>query len=543
MMAERLAPSNCIIPLPSMPSTHSLWSPLRLPAFRGLWAGSAIYFTGNAMQVMAASWLMVELTGSSFLAALVQTAVFLPMFLLALPAGVLADTTDRRGLILKALAMQVGIVTLLALLALTGWAGPATLLLFTFAAGCCTALLSPAWNTSVADTVPREDMPQAITAMSIAWNSARALGPSIAGFLFAWLGAGWVFALAVATAVVMMQAVRRWPPAAHAKSPLPAERILSGTVAGLRYARHSPMILAQLLRTVAYSGAGSALWALLPAIAAQQLNLGAAGFGFLMGCLGTGAVAAGLVLGNLRARLGLERLVAIGCGVYALVMVIAAFVRVPAVVFVALTIGGAAWMAVMATFNTATQSSAPPWVRSRAVALHTVSALGSFAIGSAFWGAVSGVAGLAFALTLAAITMAAGVVLARWFPLRMGEAHEVTPVALWDDVFIKEQPRPDDGPISVEVSYPIRAGEAEEFLHAVSQLRATRRRDGATLWRVYRDLGDPSRYVERFIVASWADYLHQRARATLADREVEERVREFVRRGESVSTLHYIAER
>jgi MFS family permease len=527
----------------SVPS-HSIWSPLRLPAFRGLWAGSAIYFTGNAMQVMAASWLMVELTGSSFLAALVQTAVFFPMFLLALPAGVLADTTDRRRLILCSLGVQVGVVIVLALLAFAGWAGPATLLLFTFAAGCCTALLSPAWNTSVADTVPREDMPQAITAMSIAWNSARALGPSIAGFVFAWVGAGWVFALAVLSALAMMQAVRRWPPAAHAKSPLPAERLWSGTVAGLRYARHSPMILAQLLRTVAYSGAGSALWALLPAIAAQQLQLGAAGFGFLMGCLGTGAVATGLVLGKLRARLGLERLVAIGCIVFAAVMLIAAFVRVPWIVFIALAIGGAAWMAVMATFNTATQSSAPPWVRSRAVALHTVSALGSFAIGSAFWGAVSGIAGLAVALSVAALAMVGGIFLARSFPLRMGDAQEITPVASWDDTFIwKNQPLPDDGPISVEVAYRIRPGEAEEFLHAVSQLRASRRRDGATLWRVYRDLGDPSRYVERFIVASWADYLHQRARATLADQEMEARVREFLREGHAVTTQHYIAER
>ncbi len=523
--------------------SNSLWTPLRLPAFRGLWAGSAVYFTGNAMQVMAASWLMVELTGSSFLAALVQTAVFFPMFLLALPAGVLADTMDRRRLINTALGVQVGVVSLLALLALLGWAGPATLLVFTFAAGCCTALLSPAWNTSVADAVPREDMAQAITAMSIAWNSARALGPSIAGFIFAWLGAGWVFAVTVASALAMMQAVRRWPPAPHAKSPLPAERLWSGTVAGLRYARHSPVILAQLVRTVAYSGAGSALWALLPAIAAQQLKLGATGFGFLMGCLGTGAVAAGLVLGRLRARLGLERLVALGCLVFAAVMVISAFVRIPAVVFVALAIGGAAWMAVMATFNTATQSSAPPWVRSRAVALHTVSALGSFAIGSAFWGAVSGFAGLPTALSLAALAMAAGIFLAGQFPLRMGDAQEVTPVALWEDIFIKEQPLPDDGPISVEVSYRIRTGEADEFLHAVSQLRASRRRDGATLWRVYRDLGDPTRYVERFIVASWADYLHQRARATLADREVEARVHEFLREGESVTMQHYIAER
>ncbi|MEJ5990312.1 MFS transporter [Ramlibacter sp. PS3R-8] len=522
---------------------NSLFSPLRLPAFRGLWAGSAIYFTGNAMQVMAASWLMVELTGSSFLAALVQTAVFLPMFLLALPAGVLADTTDRRKLILRSLGVQVGVVMLLSVLALLGWAGPATLLLFTFAAGCCTALLSPAWNTSVADTVPREDMAQAITAMSIAWNSARALGPSIAGFIFAWLGAGWVFGVALLTALVMMQAVRRWPPAEHAKSPLPAERLWSGTVAGLRYARHSPMILAQLVRTVAYSGAGSALWALLPAIASQQLQLGAAGFGFLMGCLGTGAVAAGLVLGKLRARLGLERLVAMGCCIFAGVMLVSAFVRVPAAVFVALAIGGAAWMCVMATFNTATQSSAPPWVRSRAVALHTVSALGSFAIGSAFWGAVSGLAGLGVALGLAALAMVAGIALARPFPLRMGDAHEVTPVASWEDTFIQDQPMPDDGPISVEVSYRIRPGEAQEFLHAVSQLRASRRRDGASLWRVYRDLGDPSRYVERFIVASWSEYLHQRSRATLADQDVEARVKEFLREGEPVTTQHYIAER
>jgi MFS family permease len=522
--------------------SHSIWSPLRLPAFRGLWAGSAIYFTGNAMQVMAASWLMVELTGSSFLAALVQTAVFLPMFLLALPAGVLADTMDRRGLIMRSLAVQVGIVLVLTLLAIAGWAGPATLLVFTFAAGCCTALLSPAWNTSVADAVPREDMPQAITAMSIAWNSARALGPSIAGFVFAWLGAGWVFALTVASALAMMQAVRRWPPAAHVKSPLPAERLWSGTLAGLRYARHSPMILAQLLRTVAYSGTGAALWALLPAIASQRLQLGAAGFGFLMGCLGTGAVAAGLVLGKLRARLGLERLVAMGCVIFAAAMLVAAFVRIPAVVFVSLAIGGAGWMAVMATFNTATQSSAPPWVRSRAVALHTVSALGSFAIGSAFWGAVSGFFGLPFALSLAALAMVAGILLARPFPLRMGDAQEITPVALWEDTFIKDQPMPGDGPISVEVAYHINPGEAEEFLNAVSLLRAARRRDGATLWRVYRDLGDPSRYVERFIVASWADYLHQRARATLADQDVEARVREFLREDAPVTTQHYIAE-
>jgi len=524
-------------------SSDSLWSPLRRPAFRGLWTGSALYFTGNAMQAMAASWLMVELTGSSFLAALVQTAVFLPMFLLVLPAGVLADTTDRRNLIIKSLSVQAGIMAVLALLAMAGWAGPAVLLLFTFAAGCCTALLSPAWNTTVADAVPREEMPQAITATSIAWNSARAIGPSVAGFIFAALGAGWVFVVTVAAVLALIHAVRRWPPKPHAKSPLPTERLVGGTLAALRYARYSPIILAQLLRTVAYAGSGAALWALLPALASQQLKMGATGFGFLMGCLGTGAVAAGLVLGKVRARLGLERLVAIGCVVFALVMLVAALVRVQLVVFVALALGGAAWMAVMATFNTATQSSAPPWIRSRAAALHTVSALGSFAIGSALWGAISGAAGLPATLVMAALVMLGGVFLARALPLRMGDVQEVTPGAAWEELYVKDEPRPDDGPVAVELGYRIREGEADEFLHAITRLRDSRRRDGATIWRVYRDLVDPCRYVERFIVDSWADYLHHRARATLADQELEARVREFLRAGEAVEMKHYIAER
>lgn len=523
--------------------SHSVWSPLRRPAFRGLWTGSAVYFTGNAMQVMAASWLMVELTGSSFLAALVQTAVFLPMFLLALPAGVLADTTDRRRLITTALVVQAAILCALTLLAMVGWAGPGVLLVFTFAAGCCTALLSPAWNTSVADAVPRQDMPQAITAMSIAWNSARAVGPTIAGFIFALAGAGWVFAIAVASALAMLHAVRRWPPQPHPETRLPPERLWSGTMGALRYARYSDVIFAQLVRTIAYSGAGSALWALLPAIAAQRLQMGATGFGLLMGCMGTGAVAAGLVLGRVRARMGLEPLVATGCVVFALAMLAAAFVRIPAVVFVALALGGGAWMGVMATYNTATQSSAPPWVRSRAVALHTVSALGSFALGSAFWGAMSGAVGLPATLSIAALAMFAGVFLSRPLPLRMSDSNEITPVALWEELSVQHQPHPGDGPVAVELIYRVRDGEAQEFLSAVSQLRGPRHRDGATFWRIYRDLGDPSRFVERFIVSSWADYLRQRERATLADRQLEEHVREFLREGVPVVMQHYIAER
>jgi len=532
-------------PPPVTPSaaTPSPWAALRHPSFRGLWQSGGAYFVGNAMQTMAAAWMMVELTGSSFLAALVQTAVFLPMFLLALPAGVLADTTDRRRLILSALLVQAATAALLAALVMAGWAGPGSLLFLIFVAGSCTAVLSPAWNSAVGDSVPRTELPQAIIAVAIAYNAARALGPALAGVVFAQFGAAWIFVIAVATTLAMMHGIRRWPPRPHPPSRLPAERLWGGILSALRFARHSEIILAQLVRTVAYSGAGSALWALLPIIGQRQLGLGAEGFGLLMGCLGTGAVCAGLVIGRLRASAGLEPLVRAGCVVFALVMLVAAFAHQRPLVYAALLFGGGAWMAVMSTFNTATQTSAPPWVRARATAMHTLCALGSFAIGSAFWGAIASLFGLPTALCAAALCMAGGLLLARPFPLRMGAATEVSPVAPWEDLFVAQEPEPEAGPVAVEIGYRIRAEDTAAFLEAASRLRAPRRRDGATIWRLYRDLGDPSRYVERFIVTSWADYLHQRARATVADHDLELVVRGFLQDGEVVTMQHYIAER
>ena len=526
-----------------MTAATSPWSPWRQPAFRGLWLCGGVFFVGSGMQTMAAAWLMVELTGSSFLAALVQTAVFLPMFLLALPAGVLADTTDRRRLISGALIAQMAACGLLALLVLGGWGGPASVLFLVFICGCCTAVLTPAWNSSVVDPVPRHEWPQAITAISIAYNVARAIGPSLAGLLFARLGAGLVFSVTVLTTLVMWESIRRWPPRAHPPSRLPAERLWGGTLSGLRFAWHSRIILAQLVRVMAYSAAGAALWALLPVIAQRQLGTGAQGFGLLMGCLGTGGVVAGLVIGRLRARFGLDLIVAVSCLAFAAVMAVAAWVRVPLLVYGAMVVGGAAWMAAMSTFNTATQASAPPWVRSRAVALHIVASLGAYAFGSALWGAVSDIAGLTTALTLAAVLMAAGVLLVRPFPLRVGEAQEVTQGTPWDELFIEAEPSPEAGPVAVELGYRIIPGEDRDFLDTISLMKAPRRRDGATFWRIYKDLGEPSRYVERFIVSSWADYLHQRARATLADQALEAEIRAFLVPGESVHMSHYIAER
>lgn len=529
-----------------MSAYPSIWHPLRHPQFMGLWRSGAIYFVGNAMQAMAAAWMMVEITGSSFLAALVQTAVFLPMFLLSLPAGVWADITDRRRLILIALVVQACTGLLLTALALTGVAGPATLLILIFISGSCTALLSPAWNSTISDAIPRDELPQVITMVSMAYNGARAIGPALAGLVFAYASGAWNFAIAVASTLVMVHAIRRWPPSTHPPSRLPPERLWGGMLSALRFAWHSHTVLSQLVRTMAFSGAGSALWALLPVISQRQLGLGPAGFGLLMGCLGTGAVCTGLVVARVRARLGLEGLVRGGCLLFACVMVVAALGRSHVLVYAALFLGGGAWMAVTSTFNTATQTSVPPWVRARAVAMHTLCALGSFALGSALWGALSDLISLPFSLCLAAASMAVGLLLARPFPLRMGEAQDVTQAIPWEDLFITHEPAPEAGPVAVEIGYRIASGDAAAFLETIGHLRAPRRRDGATFWRIYRDLGDlgdSSRFVERFIVTSWADYLHQRARSTVADHDLEAHVRAFQHEGVPVTMQHYLAER
>jgi predicted MFS family arabinose efflux permease len=415
-------------------------------------------------------------------------------------------------------------------------------LLLVFVCGCCTAVLTPAWNSSVIDPVPRDEWPQAITAVSIAYNAARAVGPTLAGLLFALLGAGWVFAVTVATTLVMWESIRRWPPRPHAPSKLPPERLWGGTLSGLRFAWHSRMILAQLVRVTAFGAAGSALWALLPVIA-QRLGTGAQGFGLLMGCLGTGAVLVGLVLGRLRARFGLEVIVGASGVVFAAAMLVAALTQLAWFVYLWMLLAGAAWMSAMSTFNTATQASAPQWVRSRAVAMHMVAALGAFAMGSAFWGASSDLIGITPTLCVAAALMVASLLLARPMPLRMGALHEVTQATPWDELFIEAEPLPEAGPVAVEVGYRIAPGTDAAFLDAISRIKAPRRRDGATFWRVYKDLGEPSRYVERFIVESWAGYLHQRARATVADQALETEVRAVLAPGASARTSHYIAER
>ena len=488
----------------SATTAPSIRASLRPRAFRALLGGGTVYFIGNAMQAMAAAWLMVELTGSSFLAALVQTAVFLPMFLLSLPAGVLADTTDRRRLMLAALLMQAALVALLAAAAAgrLGRAGDAAVVhlrrrLLHGAAVAGVELRRRrrgAARRAAAGDHRRGDRLQ---------QRARAR-PRAGRLRVRLVGGGWVFVLAVVSTLAdvagdaPLAAARRIRRRACRPSACGAACSARCATRGTRRS-----ILAQLVRTVAYSAAGSALWALLPVIGQRQLGLGAAGFGLLMGCLGAGAVGGRPGASAACARgSGWSGWFAPGCVVFARRCWWPRSSRWP---LAGLRRAGGRRRRVDGgdvdlQHRHADQRAAVGALARRCDA-HAVRA-GSFAIGSAFWGAVSGLSACTVALLIARrCAWRPASLLARPFPLRMGEAHDVTPAALWEDLFVAARAGT-RRPARWRWRSPIASApsDAAAFLDAVSQLRAPRRRDGATFWRVYRDLGDPSRYVERFIV-------------------------------------------
>ncbi|HVZ45798.1 MAG TPA: MFS transporter [Ramlibacter sp.] len=518
-----------------------VWTPLAVAAFRGVWVAGTLFYIGNAMLNMAASWLMIEMTGSPFLSALVQTASFLPMFLLSLPAGVLADTADRVRLVSWVLGAYALLAAAFSALALGGLIGPAAVLAFTFTLGMCSALQTPSANAVGIDQVPPSLLAPSVTLIAMAFNAARAVGPALAGLLFAAVGGGAVFAVGVFTAVGLMAAVHRWPPPELTGQRLPPERMWNGIVTGLRYARHAPAIRSHLVRTVAFAISGASVWALAPAVA-QRLGLGATGYGLLMACMGSGAVTGGFFTGLLRARIGLERLTRACTMTFAVTILVCAFFGQREVVFPALFVGGAAWIGITASLNAAAQTGAPRWVRARVGSMHTVAALGSFAIGSAAWGALSSLVGVDGALVVSSAALVLTLLASRWFPLSVGAQEDAALAAPWAGLFVLREPEADAGPVAVEIAYHVADADVDDFLRTVRELSSFRRRDGAYFCRIYRDLGNPSRFVERFIVASWADHLRWRARATVRATALEERARQFQIRGEPVTTHCYLAQ-
>ena len=502
-------------------------SPLRHGRFRLFYAGSIAAALGYTMQATVAAWLMTTLTPSALMVALVQTASTAPSLLFGLLAGALADIVDRRRVVLITQGVLVVATLGLGVATLMGLIGPFTLLALTFLIGAGFTFYLPAQQSSVNDLVSRQDLPRAVALGAVAFNLARAVGPAMAGAIAAAIGTGNASLASACFFVVTIVAVSKWKKAPA--FPGVPERLFSGVWSGLRYARHSPLMRALIVRNLSFSICASALWALLPVIARDQLALGAGGFGLLSAGFGTGAVIGAMTIPRQIQRVSLNTVVSASILLWAAATVLIAFTATTTLALVGMFGAGAAWVGVLASLSAGTQSAAPAWVRARAVAMNLVAVQASLALGSALWGSLASLFTIQVALAVSASVMLLLLLLNRRVRVRLGNDADVTPGAQLPDLGLTAPPRPDDGPVLIQVEYRVAPENVAAFLRAIHAIERTRRRNGADDWRVFRDIAEEDCFVERYIISSWAEYVRQRSRMTVTDRQLQERVAKLQR--------------
>ena len=516
-------------PVPLTTSMHVLaarlleGSPLRHAGFRLFYFGSIGVALGYTMQATVAAWLMATLTPSALMVALVQTASTVPTLLFGLAAGALADIIDRRRIILGTQIVLLTATALVGVITLLGMIGPLTLLALTFVIGSGFTVYMPAQQASVNDLVARADLAPAVALSAVAFNVARAIGPALAGAVAAWVGTGSALLGSALFFIVMIVSVRRWKTPARVIPGVP-ETLASGMLSGLRYTRHSPPLQALIIRNVTFSICASSFWALLPVIARDQLGLGAGGYGLLSASFGIGAVVGALSIPRQLRLRSLNRVVGAGTVLSAAAMLLVGLTNITAIALVGAYCAGAAWVSVLASLSAGTQSAAPAWVRARAVAMNLVAVQASLALGSVVWGWLATLFGTHIALGASAGTMILLLALSRGVRVKLGEEADVTPGVQSAELVIKVEPRPDDGPVLIQLEYRIAPEQRAAFLRTIHSIEPIRRRNGASSWRVFRDLGEDGRFVERFIIESWAEYVRLRTRMMVADRRIEERI-------------------
>lgn len=518
----------------------SPWAPLRHRVFRMLWIASVVSNIGSWMHEVGAGWLMTSLAPSPLMVALVQAATTAPVFLLALPAGALADIVDRRRYLITSQVWMLVTAATLGALTLAGMTTAPILLVFTFALGIGTAMMMPAWGAITPELVQRDQLQAAIGLNTMGMNVARSVGPALAGLIVAAAGPGTVFMLNAVSFLAVIAALKRWQ-RAPSVSELPAERVVGAIRAGLRYARHSPELRAVLIRGAAFFVFASASWALLPLIVRQELRSGPGTYGLFLACMGLGAIAGALLLPRVHGRLSRDRIVAGATALYSIAMLALAHSGNVYTAGAAMLATGAAWISVVSPLMTAAQIALPGWVRARGLALFWVVFMGGMAAGSALWGQVASWIGIPYALTLAAIGALIGIAATWRYRIGQHDTQDLTPSMVWPTPMMPDELEVDRGPVMVTVEYQIDPARVHAFTHVMHQMRRLRRRDGAFMWELFNDIEDPGRMVECFMVESWLEHLRQHERVTVADRDVLERARAFHLGSERPKVAHLIA--
>jgi predicted MFS family arabinose efflux permease len=532
--------SNSSTASPAAPSRSAL-APLQFPVFRNVWAASTISNLGGLIQSVGASWMMTAIAQSADMVALVQASLALPIVLLALIAGAMADSFDKRRVMLGAQAFMLIASLALAACSWLDLITPWLLLAFTFLIGCGTALQGPAWQASVGDMVPRVHLTEAIGLNSMGFNIARCVGPAIGGLIVATAGAAAAFTANAASYIPLIFVLVRWrsqpPPQA-----LPRESLGLAVAAGIRYVWMSPALRRTLGRSAVFCFGAGAPMALMPLMAKHLLGGGPLIYGLLLGAFGFGAVGGALGTAQLHRRLTTEGIVRGASIVIALAVATSGFSSYLSITMLSLFLTGAAWVLVLSTLNVSLQLSTPRWVVARALSLFQMVAFSGIAAGSWLWGVIAERHTISTALIWASLALLLCVLIGRWLPLRQAEDLNLDPLGIWQVPQTAVPVEARTGPVVIAVEYKIHPDDVIEFLRAMNERGRIRRRDGARNWMLLRDLADPELWIERYNVPTWIDYIRHNSRLTQDDADIPARIR-ALHRGPDAPVVRRMIER
>jgi predicted MFS family arabinose efflux permease len=506
-------------------SADGVAAPLRHSVFRRIWLASLLSNLGLLIQGVGAAWAMTQMTSSADKVALVQTALMLPIMLISMPAGAIADMYDRRIVALVSLSISLAGATALAVMAWLGLVTPNILLAFCFIVGCGMALFGPAWQSSVSEQVPPETLPSAVALNGISYNIARSFGPAIGGIVVATAGAVAAFAANALLYIPLLVVLFLWRRVSE-PSRLPREKLSRAIVSGVRYIANSPSIRIVLTRTLVTGLLGGSVSALMPLVARDLLHGGAQTYGIMLGAFGMGAVIGALNIGEIRKRLSGEASVRTCAITMGLAIAVIAISSEPVITAAALVLAGSVWMLAVALFNIGVQLSAPRWVAGRSLAAFQAAIAGGIALGSWGWGHLTDLVGVETALLVSAASMALSPLLGLWLTMPpIGARNEAAESLADPEVRLPLTGR--SGPLVVEIEYRVAAENARIFHGLMQEVQLSRQRNGAYGWSIARDIADPELWTERYHCPTWLDYLRQRNRSTQSERELHRRAMAF----------------
>lgn len=514
-----------------MTERPSSLAPLSQPVFRAVWFASLASNLGGLIQSVGAAWLMTSISPSADMVALVQASTALPIMILSLAAGAVADNFERRRVMLAAQAFMLLVSAALAAVAYAGLITPWLLLGFTFLIGCGTALNNPSWQASVGDMVPRPLLPSAVALNSVNFNLTRSVGPAIGGIIVATAGAAAAFAVNALSYLPLIFVLRRWRPPEQVNT-LPPERLGAAMTAGLRYVAMSPHIEKVLVRGFAFGFTAIIVLALLPLAVRQLPDGGPLLYGLMLGCYGVGAIGGAFLGARVRERFANETIARAAFVGFAACAAIVSYSHDPWLTGLGTLIGGSCWVLALSMFNVTVQLSTPRWVLGRALALYQTATFGGMALGSWIWGIVAERYDVDTALLAAAALMLAGALLGLWLPLPDKTPDNLDPLNRWKVPSVALDLRGRSGPVAILIEYVIREQDTRAFLKAMAERRRIRRRDGAQQWELLRDTEKPTLWIESYHVPTWDDYIRHNQRRTHADAGVDERIRALHSGGE-----------